>query len=96
MDGNRDASVAAKLDYTLLKGYVLGLRSADEGLQNLAMTVLDSQTGELHVHSDRPFVLAADFRARDRRQKPGPFVAALVGLLVTDDLDDTDVDGREP
>ncbi|HWG74658.1 MAG TPA: hypothetical protein VG184_11465 [Acidimicrobiales bacterium] len=88
--GNRDLSVAASLDYTLLNGYVLGLPETDELLQSLAMTALDGKTGELQVHSDRPFVLAADFRARDRRQKPGPFVAALVWLLVTDDLDDTD------
>ena len=87
VDGNREASVAARLDYTLLNGYVIGLRDNDEGLQNLAMTALDSETGELRFHSDGPLVLAADFRARDRKQKPGPFLAALVSLLVTDDLD---------
>ncbi|MHB1533220.1 MAG: hypothetical protein ACYC1D_01150 [Acidimicrobiales bacterium] len=94
VDGNRDARVAATLDYTLLNGYVLGLRDNDEGLQNLAMSALDSETGELRLHSDGPLVLAADFRARDRKQKPGPFVAALVWLLVTDDLDSAD--GRDP
>lgn len=90
VDGNRAASVAASLDYTLLNGYVLGLHETDGLLQSLAMTALNWETGELRVHSDRPFVLAADFRARDRTQKPGPFVAALVWLLVTDDLEDAD------
>jgi hypothetical protein len=84
---DRAARLDAFHDYTLLIRYVRALPDSDDGLQALAMTAFDTQTCTLRLHSLRPFTLAAGYQAHSSANQPEPFVAELVSMLITDDLD---------
>lgn len=85
--GNPVARLEASDDYAVLVAYVNHLPQSTQLLHELAMTALDCQTGDFRLHSYRPLEFAASFRVHDRSLHPAAFVAALVSLLVTDEID---------
>ncbi len=84
---DREARLDAFHDYTLLIRYVRALPDSDDGLQALAMTAFDTRTCTLRLHSDRPFTLAAGYQAHPSARQPDSFVAELLSMLISDDLD---------
>lgn len=85
---DREARLEAFHDYLLLIRYVGSLDDSDDRLQALAMTAFDARTCSLRLHTDRPFALAAAYQSYAPTPEPDRFVAELVSLLVTDDLDE--------
>jgi hypothetical protein len=87
IERDRAARLEAFHDYLLLIRHVRSLQDSDTRLQALAMTAFDTRTGTLRLHSDRPLALAAGYQAHGAASQPDSFVAELVSLLVSDDLD---------